>query len=233
MAHQQLLSQLLLAAWKLEDTLTEVAVLPDIMASGQQSPPFAAGSSQQDSIISQPASASGTSHKPHPAEAKASLASAAHDSAGNSGGLLQMSQILNPALGMRSASRSGAVVAASQQEAYAAQPEVSHEEDIMSDLVRDDNLIYEAGQPTGQQGCVAGSSRMDLLVHAWSQLPPGLEAEAFQLLDLASEPPHVSAILTTAQNLLEKCWKEETGPCMMATAKLAPGGRQGPSQVPP
>ncbi|KAK9841206.1 hypothetical protein WJX74_001891 [Apatococcus lobatus] len=219
MARQQLLSQLLAVSWQLQDRMASVKESCPVHT--DQSNPNNAHLSQ---CVSPAAMHKPSMSLPRPSEAMPHKhAQAAMTDCG--------------ALPDAQANLQHADTIASMP----AQSLLEHPKTSISSAGTQDTLAGIQGMsspaPCTQQqqqpasGATRGASRMELLVHVWSVMPPGLETEAFRLLDLASQPQYAAAVLAAAESRLKADQASSRRPCMMVSARLSVGGQRGPSQM--
>ena len=220
MARQQLLSQLLAAAWQLQDHIATSA-LPSTSHPVHSEASAAQGSQgpSQVSVCEDSKLQTPTSTIPrHSEDARPGMAHSS--SKPDSHSVSQTSDTRSQQPGADSLSENATISQPEQGE-----PEVGS---AGTSLVSEPCTLQNLAPGTRDyHGC------MDLLTLSWSVMPPGLEAEAFQLLDLASGPQHAAAAVAAADRSLEAALASSGRPCLMASARLGVGGQQGPSQVQP
>ena len=211
MARQQLLSQLLADAWQLQDHLVETCPIHLDAFAAQASPCPPRAAMRGDSTPQNPSPCEHGGPGAMSSGIMTQIDGAIHDSDDAASATSRHDLHRNPATSCNTLPEPNDTVLGAPDHA--------------------------GGGPCLQQHAELGTSeepgRAELLVLAWSVMPPGLEAQAFRLLDLASEPRHAAAAVEAAESSLKAARASSARPCMMASARLGFGGRQGPGQVQP
>lgn len=242
MARQQLLSQLLAAAWQLQDHLATSSSpsTTDQVHSGASAVLGSQGPSQasicEDSKFEDPT----PTDLIHSEDTQPGIA---HSSSRPDGHRIPGKPDCTPAqpaahslsenivVGKPDSSSIQSCAHSLSENAVSSNPEQGEPEVESAGTI---GRVNQVGPPqNGTQGIRSEHGRMELLVLSWTVMPPGLEAEAFQLLDLASAPQHAAAAVAAAERSLKAALASSGRPCMMASARLGVGGQQGPSQVQP